>query len=170
MRLTLALAVLFLTACSGPKLFFVPGGALRGTVASGVVDDWGFGDTMGRVQLETRPDAPYSVHVFGVGSGEAFYVASQGWRASIGGGPENARWVPHIEADPRVTRVGRLLRATAIDELPQLWNIFKGDMSFVGPRALRPDEIEASGPGALEPIQAVRARKKESGNHDAADP
>src|SRR5574337_1069417 len=46
------------------------------------------------------------------------------------------------EDDPRVTRVGRLLRATAIDELPQLWNIFRGEMSFVGPRALRPGEIE----------------------------
>lgn len=46
------------------------------------------------------------------------------------------------ENDPRVTRFGRLLRATAMDELPQLWNIFTGDMSFVGPRALRPAEIE----------------------------
>lgn len=46
------------------------------------------------------------------------------------------------EDDPRVTRAGRLLRATAMDELPQLWNIFLGEMSFVGPRALRPGEIE----------------------------
>ncbi|MDE2485045.1 MAG: sugar transferase, partial [candidate division NC10 bacterium] len=46
------------------------------------------------------------------------------------------------EDDPRVTRAGRLLRATAMDELPQLWNIFRGEMSFVGPRALRPGEIE----------------------------
>jgi lipopolysaccharide/colanic/teichoic acid biosynthesis glycosyltransferase len=44
--------------------------------------------------------------------------------------------------DPRVTRVGHWLRATAADELPQLLNIFLGDMSFVGPRALRPGEIE----------------------------
>ncbi len=36
--------------------------------------------------------------------------------------------------DPRVTRVGRLLRRTSVDEFPQLWNILKGDMSFIGPR------------------------------------
>jgi lipopolysaccharide/colanic/teichoic acid biosynthesis glycosyltransferase len=47
--------------------------------------------------------------------------------------------------DPRITRIGHLMRATAMDELPQLWNIFRGDMTFVGPRALRPGEIEASG-------------------------
>jgi lipopolysaccharide/colanic/teichoic acid biosynthesis glycosyltransferase len=53
--------------------------------------------------------------------------------------------VQAVEKDPRVTRVGRILRATAMDELPQLINIFKGDMSFVGPRALRPQEKEVHG-------------------------
>ncbi|MDD2689865.1 MAG: sugar transferase [Candidatus Omnitrophica bacterium] len=46
------------------------------------------------------------------------------------------------EEDPRVTKTGRMLRATAMDELPQLINIIKGEMSFVGPRALRPQEKE----------------------------
>lgn len=44
-----------------------------------------------------------------------------------------------MENDPRVTKVGRFIRATAIDELPQLINILKGDISFVGPRAERPE-------------------------------
>jgi len=62
--------------------------------------------------------------------------------------------------DARITRIGRLMRATAMDELPQLVNIFKGDMSFVGPRALSPGEIETGGDGSVVAMEDIRGYKE----------
>jgi lipopolysaccharide/colanic/teichoic acid biosynthesis glycosyltransferase len=74
---------------------------------------------------------------------------------------EAGRAIQATSNDPRVTRVGRLMRATALDELPQLWNIMRGDMSFVGPRALRPQEVETNGSGeavSIDDIPGARER------------
>src|SRR4030066_2541507 len=78
--------------------------------------------------------------------------------AEKGTGPVQA-----VENDPRVTKVGRLLRATAMDELPQLLNILKGDMSFVGPRALRPREKEVYGNPDKRKIEDLPRYKKRLG-------
>ncbi len=72
--------------------------------------------------------------------------------------PDAERATGAIQAtadDARVTPVGRVIRSMAMDELPQLWNIFIGDMSIVGPRPLRPGEIEVRGDGALVPLSEI---------------
>ena len=64
------------------------------------------------------------------------------------------------ENDLRITRVGKFLRRTALDELPQLINILIGDMSFVGPRALLPQEIEINGNPKCVSIEELPGYKR----------
>jgi len=89
-----------------------------------------------------------------VGRGGRIFKAIK-FRSMVKDAEKGRGAVQAVEHDPRVTRMGRILRGTAMDELPQLVNIFKGDMSFVGPRALRPEEKEARGDGQVVSMEAI---------------
>jgi lipopolysaccharide/colanic/teichoic acid biosynthesis glycosyltransferase len=104
------------------------------------------------IKLEDGGPVFYSQARVGEG-GRIFRVWK--FRSMIPDAEKHVGAVQASENDSRITRIGRLMRATAMDELPQLWNIFVGDMSFVGPRALRPGEIEVLGSGALEALEDV---------------
>ena len=91
------------------------------------------------VYLEDRGPVFYSQERVGL-DGKSFRVhkfRSMGADAEKGGKPQ---WA--AQNDPRVTRIGNIMRKTRIDELPQILNVFKGQMSFVGPRPERPYFVE----------------------------
>jgi exopolysaccharide biosynthesis polyprenyl glycosylphosphotransferase len=90
------------------------------------------------VKLESKGPAFYRQHRVGL-YGQLFDVIkirSMREDAEVGG---KAVWAQ--KDDPRVTRVGRFIRKTRLDELPQAWSVLKGEMSFVGPRPERPQFV-----------------------------
>jgi lipopolysaccharide/colanic/teichoic acid biosynthesis glycosyltransferase len=104
------------------------------------------------IKLEDGGPIFYSQERVGEGGRE---FGALKFRSMIDEAEKHVGAVQSGENDRRVTRIGRVLRATAMDELPQLWNIARGDMSFVGPRALRPGEIEVKGDGVLQRLEDV---------------
>lgn len=88
--------------------------------------------------LEDRGPIFYSQHRVGK-NGKIFQARK--FRSMIKDAEEHTGAVWASENDARITRVGRILRATAMDEFPQLLSILKGDMSFVGPRPERPELV-----------------------------
>lgn len=77
--------------------------------------------------------------VFRVAKFRTMSVDAEERRAELLAASMDPNWL-HLEHDPRITRVGRVLRTLSLDELPQIWNVLRGEMSLVGPRPLIPDE------------------------------
>ena len=72
------------------------------------------------------------------------------FRSMIVDAEKDGRSIPATDYDPRITKVGRVIRATRVDELPQIFNIIKGDMSIVGPRPERVEHMEKYSKGIPE--------------------
>lgn len=85
-----------------------------------------------------RGGRPFRMHKF-----RSMNVAAEAQKQSLLELNEQDGPAFKIKNDPRVTALGRFLRTTSIDELPQLWNVLKGEMSLVGPRPLPCDEADA---------------------------
>lgn len=113
-----------------------------------------------RVGLGGRPFVAYKFRSMRVDADEGQHqehvrqlMLAQAARSGDEGSGE-AAWRP-IERDPRVTGIGRIIRRTHLDELPQLLNIIRGEMSLVGPRPPIPYEVELYQPWHLERLSVV---------------
>jgi lipopolysaccharide/colanic/teichoic acid biosynthesis glycosyltransferase len=106
------------------------------------------GPVIYRQQRAGRGGRPFTIYKF-----RSMYVDADARRKELERQNEADGPVFKIRHDPRITPVGRFLRRSSIDELPQLWNVLKGDMTLVGPRPPMMSEIEE-----YEPWQLGRLR------------
>jgi lipopolysaccharide/colanic/teichoic acid biosynthesis glycosyltransferase len=106
------------------------------------------------VRLEGGPGVLYRQERVGLGGATFTLLKLRSMRPVAN--EDATTWT--INGDPRVGPVGRLIRKTSIDELPQLWNVLRGDMSLVGPRPERPhfvDQFTATIPGYADRHRAI---------------
>jgi exopolysaccharide biosynthesis polyprenyl glycosylphosphotransferase len=87
------------------------------------------------IKLDSAGPVLYSQERVGE-NGRAFRIFK--FRSMRNDAEQTGKPIWAADRDPRITRVGRVIRLTRLDELPQLWNVMRGDMSFVGPRPERP--------------------------------
>jgi exopolysaccharide biosynthesis polyprenyl glycosylphosphotransferase len=92
------------------------------------------GPALFRQRRVGRGGDPFSLTKF-----RSMVIDAEARRATLLAESRQSAWLD-LEFDPRITRVGRFLRHTSLDELPQLWNVLKGEMSLVGPRPLIAEE------------------------------
>ena len=88
------------------------------------------GPVLFRQQRVGRGGIPFQLLKF-----RSMVADAEARRESLLAASRQSAWLD-LERDPRITRIGRILRLTSLDELPQLWNVLGGDMSLVGPRPL----------------------------------
>ncbi len=91
------------------------------------------------IKLDSRGPVLYRQKRVGLGS-KVFYCYKFRTMRQDAEADTGATWA--LDDDPRITRIGKFLRTARLDEIPQLWCVFKGDMSFVGPRPERPEFVE----------------------------
>ena len=91
------------------------------------------------IKLDSRGPALYRQQRMGRG-GKIFYCYKFRTMRPDAEADRGATWA--TDDDPRITRMGKFLRKSRLDEIPQLWNVMRGDMAFVGPRPERPEFIE----------------------------
>lgn len=90
------------------------------------------------IKMESKGPAIYRQQRVGL-YGQLYYVNKL--RSMRSDAEENGKAVWAVADDPRITRIGKFIRKVRIDELPQTWNVLKGEMSFVGPRPERPEFV-----------------------------
>ncbi len=92
---------------------------------------------------------------FGMVKFRSMYADAEARRSELLAGSDRPGLCFKMKDDPRVTPLGRFLRRTSLDELPQLWNVLRGEMSLVGPRPALPAEVAEYPAAALGRLEAL---------------